>query len=89
MVDFNHEDEDRVSQIADRVVAKMGIGFDRISFVMDVMASNGENGNDPLNLEKWLAFDDFSFFHDAFGISEHLNRATGLLENSFLPRCSA
>lgn len=39
-----------------------------------------------MNLEQLLAFDDFNFNHDIFGIIRNLNRETGKLENYFVPR---
>ena len=88
MVEFNHDNSDVVSDILDRASKKVH-AFDRISLEMDIMAANGENENAPLDLEKLLSFDDFNFFHDIYGIQRHMNRKNGLLENCFLPRCSA
>lgn len=60
--------------------------FDYMSTNMDITAVHA-NGN-PLDLQKLLTFDDFSFAHDVFGISRHIDRNTGKLMNCFLPRCS-
>lgn len=53
---------------------------------LDIRATiaNGQ----PLDFKKWLAFDDHSFKHDFYGISDHINHRTGKLNNFFLPRCS-
>jgi len=60
--------------------------FDRLSFYMDLAATHA-NGT-PLNFESLLAFPDFDFLHDCYGIIDHINRKTGQLEDCFLPRCA-
>lgn len=59
--------------------------FDRKTVMMDIVACH-LNGT-PLDLEKLLKAEDFSFAHDVFGISGHMNRETGKIERNFLPRC--
>ena len=59
----------------------------RIDLTMDLAACH-KNGC-PLNLEKLLSFDKFSFGHDIMGIKANMDRTTGKLLNCFLPRCSA
>jgi hypothetical protein len=54
---------------------------------MDLSATHA-NGN-PLDFAKLLAFDDFNFMHDCFGICACLDRSTGRLTKFFSPRCSA
>lgn len=44
--------------------------------------------NCPLDFEKLLKFDDFSFYHDILGIADNLDRTTHELNNCFLPRCA-
>lgn len=68
-----------------RIVERADIE-NRLSLTMDLSACHA-NGC-PLDLEKLLAFDDFNFYHDIWGIRRHLNRTTGKLENCFLPRCA-
>lgn len=53
---------------------------------MDLAATHA-NGC-KLDLDKLLAFDNFNFAHDVFGIREHLDRKTGKLKDFFLPRCA-
>jgi len=53
---------------------------------MDVTATHC-NGT-PLDLEKLLAFDEFNFSHDIYGIMDHIDRTNGKLTRGFLPRCS-
>lgn len=42
----------------------------------------------PLDFDKWLSFDDFSFSHDVAGIDRHVCHSTGAMLNCFLPRCA-
>lgn len=69
------------------VYAAHNVTLDRMMVEMDLSATHA-NGN-PLDFDKLLAFDDFSFMHDITGIYRNLNRDTGELENFFSPRCSA
>lgn len=54
---------------------------------MDLIACH-LNGN-PLDLSSLLSAPYFDFVHDVWGIHRHINRATGELENCFVPRFSA
>jgi len=60
---------------------------DRTSTTMDVVACH-LNGC-PLDLQKLLDSDAFTFSHDIVGIRRHINRSNGQIENCFLPRCAA
>lgn len=53
---------------------------------MDITACHA-NGC-PLHLTRLLAFPNFDFTHDVSGIAAHINRDTGKLMDSFLPRCA-
>lgn len=55
-------------------------------FVMDIAACHSKC---PLRLEGLLNANDFNFGHDVFGIRTKLNRATGELNDCFLPRYAA
>lgn len=55
----------------------------RLTSIMDIDNAHQQH---PLDLEGWLAADDANFVHDFFGIRQHINRKTGLLEDCFLPR---
>lgn len=57
---------------------------DPLSLQMDLIACHA-NGC-PLDFQRILDADDFNFAHDVFGISRHINRETGELQNCFLPR---
>ena len=55
----------------------------KLQAMMDISAAHKSQ---PLDIDRWLAADDFNFMHDLIGIHNHINRETGKLENSFLPR---
>jgi hypothetical protein len=79
-----------IGKIADRALviardAQPGFPRDRIDIMMDVECCIETC---PLNLDKLLAADNYTFAHDVFGIAQHLNRRTRRLENCFVPRCS-
>lgn len=64
-----------------------GITVDRgykLDLEMDIIATH-LNGC-RLKLLDLYNSSDLDFVHDVFGIQAHLNRQTGKLENSFLPR---
>lgn len=89
-VNWKTTDEDRqlINQIANRAIkdyAKHGVQLDKMTVTMDITACH-LNGC-PLDLKRLLSFDDFNFAHDISGISRHINRETGKIENFFLPRC--
>lgn len=69
---------------AEKMAAKFGRSFDRMSCHMDVTATHA-NGT-PLKLAELLAADDANFAHDVFGIERHIDRRTGELTDCFLPR---
>jgi hypothetical protein len=89
MIEFNnlsHSDMNLIEKVADRVAnyyQQHDLGYDRLSLTMDISAAHL---NTPLDLEAMLAGDDADFFHDAFGIRNHINRETGELEDCFVPR---
>lgn len=61
--------------------------YDRQRLIMDLTAchANGCELNFDFLLNK---FDDFNFIHDIIGISNHIDRTTGQLQDCFLPRCA-
>lgn len=85
-IDFSTNLE-AAAKIADRAradfVARAG---GRMSFIMDLLAADGQNGNPPVDLDALAEADDFNFAHDAYGISAHMDRSTGKLTGHFLPR---
>ena len=86
-----------IGEIADRAEAlsvKHGSSFNkktgaefRRGIVMDLNAVHC-NGCE-LQLAALLAADDGNFSHDVFGITRHIDRGTGQLKDSFLPRYAA
>lgn len=79
------EDCEKINKIAIRASGIAG-NIDAVSLDMDLTAC--QVGDSPLDLNKLLAFDDFNFAHDIGGISRHMNRETGKLEDCFVPRCA-
>lgn len=57
---------------------------DRMALMMDLSACHS-NGC-PMDFGRMLAADDFNFAHDLCGIHRHIDRVTGQLMDSFLPR---
>ena len=77
------------SQIIHRVAVRAIKAIPRLK-VMDIeMDISAAHIKRKLDLNKLSNFPDFDFAHDIVGISNNINRATGILENCFLPRCSA
>ncbi len=87
--DVTKEELDTTEKIIQRVkneLVPLGFSDDYQSLQMDVIACHC-NGT-PLDLEKLLKADLFSFFHDLAGIQENMDRTTGMLTGHFLPRTS-
>ncbi len=83
------EEDQLIGKIVDRALksfTELNYGGSRMDLNMDITATHC-NGT-PLDLEKFLQFDEFNFAHDLFGIINNINRETGELDNCFLPRCS-
>lgn len=76
-----------ISRIADRAVVPLPSSLKaeaRRNIMMDLNACHS-NGC-PIDFGRLLTADEFNFWHDISGISRHLNRQTGKLENLFSPR---
>ena len=84
--DVDDRDRDTIEKIAVRAKSLLP---DRNSLAveMDITACHINGGR--LDIKKLLEADDFNFVHDVVGIERHMNRRTGKLDGSFLPRCSA
>ena len=81
---FSLEEINIVSSIASRAI-KAGIYPDGCK--MDVKLDlSAVHLHCPLRLADLLAADEFDFAYDMIGILLRLNRRTGKLEHSFLPR---
>lgn len=91
MLDFSKiktskDDTDLIAEIAGKAAklyADIGHDFDMMSMVMDLEVVHAET---PLRLEEMLESENYDFIHDIAGIRRHLNRATGRLEDFFVPR---
>lgn len=60
--------------------------YEPLTATMDLTAAHANGCR--LDLERFLAFDDFNFTHDVAGIARHMNRETGRLGDHFLPRAA-
>lgn len=81
--DCTQTELDLIGCIADRFLEQYK-SVRRLDVLMDITACHC-NGC-PLDLEKLVGADDFSFFHDVVGIMRHLDRVSGQLNQHFLPR---
>ena len=86
-INFNTtKEEDRlIGLIVKRAISSFDDISDSVSLKMDLAATHC-NGT-PLDFERLLAFDNFNFAHDIYGILNNLNRNDGKIKNYFLPRC--
>lgn len=84
--DVTLEDDNVIRAIANRACEVTGIEprFNKLGLLMDLKACHA-NGC-PLDLDRLLAAKPFDFYHDLLGIDRHLDRATGQLQDHFLPR---
>lgn len=77
-----------IEEIANRAVLSGIVSkFRKMTLIMDIGATHLNSVK--LDLKKFLAAPEFDFAHDIDGIQTHINRATGELEDFFLPRCCA
>ncbi len=59
---------------------------EQMDLMMDLAASDGVNGNNPIDWDRLLKADEFNFAHDISGIINCINRETGFLDRHFIPR---
>lgn len=78
---FTDEERLIVHRIAKR--AALLTGYSLMDHSMDISVVHAHT---PLRLAELADADDFNFAHDICGISHHLNRNTGELEDCFVPR---
>jgi hypothetical protein len=76
-------DHDIILKIVQRATEEDLLFFDGLSLDMDLCATHNQI---PLRLSKLLHADAFNFAHDIAGIQRHMDRTTGKLTGSFLPR---
>ncbi len=77
-----------MAQIAERALRAplvLPCATKKLDVMMDLEYTNDET---PLDLEKFLGFDDGNFNHDIVGIYENFNRKTLKMDNYFSPRCT-
>lgn len=78
-----------VAKIADRAGSSLiKAAGGRTSFMMDMLAADGVNGNSPIDFDGLLNADEFNFLHDVCGITRHMDRETGKIGGFFSPRFS-
>jgi len=85
MIDWNKIDSNSLATI--RLIVKRAVKLDpsinMMELDMDISATHILN---PLNLDDLLLADDDNFYHDVYGISNHIDRDTGNLMDCFVPR---
>lgn len=84
----SHDDAETIMRIAQRaraIAQEIGVPYSTLEAAMDVTAAHNTT---PLMLHELLDAPQGDFAHDVFGIRRHLNRETGQLEDSFMPRYS-
>ncbi|MNJ53191.1 hypothetical protein D3C77_485710 [compost metagenome] len=82
------EEAELISKITDRAIANLPEAYsDRQSLEMDITACHA-NGC-KLRLADLFNANDFNLMHDVTGISRNIDRATGKIQNHFLPRFAA
>jgi len=88
---FMFNEWDKCSKKDARIIHKIGVRAkkellkkrDLIDIEMDVMATHIKL---PLRLTDFLKADKFNFARDIYGITDHIDRDTGKMNNCFLPR---
>ena len=73
-----------IGQIADRALkeAAVSASTDKLALMMDIELANQLGA---IDLERWLAADEGNFFHDIYGIMQHLDRGAKQMK-LFTPR---
>lgn len=69
---------------AAKIAFRYGMSFDAMATDMDITAAHCNGCR--LKLDELFGSDDANFAHDVFGITKHINRETGKLEDCFCPR---
>lgn len=83
--DVTKEEFQNIAKIADRA-EELGImeRSQRMTVMIDLQACHANDCK--IDFERLLDAEPYDFSHDVVGISNHINRDTGKLENCFLPR---
>ncbi len=74
---------DKITEKVRAAVLEKKCTYGQLDLRMDLLATHVEN---PLDFQRLAEADDFNFWHDIYGIRNHLNRNTGKLRSGFLPR---
>lgn len=84
--ELKHGEKGRFDAVMKRAFRELKVRDkdERLSLSMDILAAHS-NGC-PLDFRRLLVADGFNFLHDICGISRHICRETGQLQNFFLPR---
>lgn len=88
--EVSNEDERLIRAIAKsavRMAKEANVEYGQLEAEMDLTACHA-NGC-PLKLRELAGARNADFSHDVFGIRRHLDRATGVLRDCFLPRFHA
>lgn len=83
------QESETIFRLADRALgisAMHQLGWKKIDLVMDLTAVHANGCR--LQLERLLDADVSNFIHDICGIVRHIDRETGCLGGSFVPRCA-
>lgn len=84
MFDVSNEDADKIVAIVQRARSNNWIARNaQIDLIVTITAWHVNN---PLDLDKFLAFDNFNLLHDVRGIAAHFDPATGKPDGRFSPR---
>lgn len=80
-------DFDKIVEVAKRaereVFPLLGLSQDRTTTLMDMSAAHKSC---PLDLDALLEADAHDFAHDVMGVRQHMDRTSGVLGGSFMPR---
>jgi hypothetical protein len=83
--DFDRSMILKITERAGNLADELGVPLSGLTTLMDLSAAQNST---PMRLQDLLNFGDPDFAHDVWGISRHINRETGQLEDCFLPRCA-
>ena len=85
MKQISPQDQDRIKEIADRAeifASEHGLPIYRNHIILAVALAHKHR---PLNLTALYHAQNFDFVHDVWGIMQHIDLATGKMNNCFVP----
>lgn len=91
VIKFNASEADAalialIAQRACNVRAWANRGIDKLDLELTITAVHLNDC--ALDLQQLLEFEQFDFTYDILGMLRHIDRETGKLNDSFLPRCA-